>query len=167
MFHIGHASTLEKAKKLGTYLVVGVHDDATVRENEGGNVLYPIQTLYERVLSVLSCKHVDNVVVGASRQLTQSMINTLKINKVVFGTVGSSRKWDEKQRIHEVSNGRVQIETVQSDWDLTVETIAERVLKLEEVYEKRNEKRVKIEADYYAEQQKEADGKAAEGHAIS
>lgn len=59
MFHIGHASTLEKAKALGSFLIVGVHDDETVNRVKGAN--YPIATLHERVLCVCACKHVDEV----------------------------------------------------------------------------------------------------------
>jgi len=40
IFHIGHASTLEKAKRLGSFLIVGIHDDDTVNSIKGAN--YPI-----------------------------------------------------------------------------------------------------------------------------
>jgi ethanolamine-phosphate cytidylyltransferase len=54
LFHIGHLDFLEEAKKLGDFLIVGLHTDPVVNKYKGGN--YPIMNLHERVLSVLACK---------------------------------------------------------------------------------------------------------------
>lgn len=43
ILHIGHIEIMKNAKKLGTYLIIGVHDDETVNTNKGCN--YPILTL--------------------------------------------------------------------------------------------------------------------------
>jgi hypothetical protein len=44
---------------------VGVHTDEDVCERRGPHL--PIMGLHERALSVLSCRHVDEVVIGACR----------------------------------------------------------------------------------------------------
>lgn len=44
---------------------------------------YPIISLQERVLCTLSCKHVDDVVVGAPYIITEDLIKSLNIGKVV------------------------------------------------------------------------------------
>lgn len=44
LFHVGHIETLKKAKDLGTFLYVGIHDDATVNRHKGRN--YPIMNLH-------------------------------------------------------------------------------------------------------------------------
>lgn len=44
LFHVGHIETLKKAKDLGTFLYVGIHDDATVNLHKGRN--YPIMNLH-------------------------------------------------------------------------------------------------------------------------
>jgi cytidyltransferase-like protein len=54
LFHVGHIDILREAKKLGTYLIVGVHSDQTVNKKRGNG--YPIMNLHERVLGVLSCR---------------------------------------------------------------------------------------------------------------
>jgi ethanolamine-phosphate cytidylyltransferase len=54
MFHAGHCEVLEAAKKLGDYVIVGVHNDQVVNSLRGSNL--PILNLNERVLSVLGCK---------------------------------------------------------------------------------------------------------------
>ncbi|KAF2071631.1 hypothetical protein CYY_007057 [Polysphondylium violaceum] len=83
LFHVGHAEALRQAKELGDYLVVGVHDDKVVHEQKGSN--YPIMNLQERVLSVLSCRYVDEVVIGAPFHVTKEMIEGLHIQVVVHG----------------------------------------------------------------------------------
>ena len=54
LFHVGHVSFLEKCAELGTYIIVGLHNDWVVNRYKGKN--YPIMNLQERVLSVLACK---------------------------------------------------------------------------------------------------------------
>lgn len=54
LFHTGHIAILEEAKKLGTYLIVGVLPDHVVNQKKGFG--WPVMNLYERVLSVLSCR---------------------------------------------------------------------------------------------------------------
>ncbi|EFA80421.1 phosphoethanolamine-cytidyltransferase [Heterostelium album PN500] len=83
VFHVGHTEALRQAKELGDFLIVGVHDDAVVNEQKGSN--FPIMNLHERVLSVLSCRYVDEVVIGAPFNVTKEMIEGLHINTVVHG----------------------------------------------------------------------------------
>ena len=54
LFHIGHLKFLEKAKKLGDFLIVGLYTDSV--SNRYKNYNYPIMNLHERVFSVLACK---------------------------------------------------------------------------------------------------------------
>lgn len=84
LFHIGHVETLKKAAELGTFLYVGVHDDATINQHKGLN--YPIMNLHERVLNVLSCFCVDEVVIGAPWRINEDLIKSLGIHVVVTGT---------------------------------------------------------------------------------
>lgn len=83
IFHIGHISALKQARLLGDFVIVGMHDDETVKKIRGEE--YPILTLHERVLPVLACKYVDEVVLGAPLHLTHDLIKTLNISKVVEG----------------------------------------------------------------------------------
>jgi ethanolamine-phosphate cytidylyltransferase len=76
---------LEKAKELGDFLIVGVHDDATVNFYKGQN--YPIQSLHERVLNVLAMRAVDEVVMGAPWIITRDLLTSMNISIVVAGTI--------------------------------------------------------------------------------
>ena len=45
--------------------------------------LYPIISLQERILMTLACKHVDDVVMGAPYIITEDLIKSLNIKKVI------------------------------------------------------------------------------------
>ena len=80
LFHVGHIEKLAAAKKLGTFLYVGIYDDATIRSYKGGAIgNSPVMNLHERVLNVLQCKHVDEVVIGAPWTITPDLIKTLNV----------------------------------------------------------------------------------------
>lgn len=45
--------------------------------------IYPIVSLQERILMTLACKHVDDVVMGAPYIITEDLIKSLNIKKVI------------------------------------------------------------------------------------
>jgi ethanolamine-phosphate cytidylyltransferase len=83
MFHAGHVDFLQAARKLGDYLLVGVHSDAVVNRHRGHN--YPILNQQERVLSVLACRYTSDVVIDPPWYLTREMIAALGISVVAHG----------------------------------------------------------------------------------
>jgi len=87
MFHAAHVHLLEAAAKLGDYLLVGVHADTVLNNKRGAS--YPILNLNERVLSVLACGHVDDVVIAPPRQVSKEMLAALKVSVVAHGSVYS------------------------------------------------------------------------------
>lgn len=64
---------------------MGVHDDQTVNQYKGSN--FPIMSLHDRVLCVLSNKYVDEVVIGAPWQVTHDLVTSFNISIVVQGSV--------------------------------------------------------------------------------
>lgn len=74
MFHAGHVAILRKARELGDYLIAGVHSDEVVNAQRGYNM--PIMNLNERVLSVLGCAHVDDVLIDAPLQITRWVMSS-------------------------------------------------------------------------------------------
>ena len=85
LFHIGHVETMRRAKEMGDYLIVGVHDDQTVNTYKGSN--FPIMGLHDRVMCVLSTKWVDEVIIGAPWNITKELITGFNIKLVVQGTI--------------------------------------------------------------------------------
>lgn len=101
LFHQGHVTQLAEAKTLGTFLYVGVYDDATF------TALYhrpPIMSLYERCLNVLACKYVDEIVIAAPRVITQDIIRTLNIKVVARHVTVDSNADDNVKRNNESSS---------------------------------------------------------------
>lgn len=93
MFHAGHIAMLQKAKEFGDYVLVGIYNDVTVNRmcrerDEVEDCNLPIMNLHERVLSVLGCKHVDDVLIDAPYVVTRDMINSLNISAVVVNHKG-------------------------------------------------------------------------------
>lgn len=66
-----HSVWLQKAKRQGDFLLVGLHTDEDVGERRGPHL--PIMDLHERSLSVLSCRYVDEVIIGKSHLLQHSL----------------------------------------------------------------------------------------------
>jgi len=60
ILHIGHVKYLEKAKKLGDILVVGVNSDDSVKRLKGKN--RPVNQLSDRACVIASLKSVDYVI---------------------------------------------------------------------------------------------------------
>jgi ethanolamine-phosphate cytidylyltransferase len=148
LFHVGHVETLRKAKECGTFLYVGVHDDKTVNQHKGRN--YPIMNLHERVLNVLSCKYVDEVVIGAPWEVTTDLLKVLNIKVVVSG---SSTKMDRSAGPPTVDPYRVPKErgifrVVDTTHQLETDDVVERIIANRLKFENRNKARGKKEMTY-------------------
>jgi len=67
----------------GDFLIVGLHTDPIVNQYKGSN--YPIVNLHERVLSVLACKYVSEVVIGAPYVVTADLLEHFNVAAVAHG----------------------------------------------------------------------------------
>lgn len=54
---------MQLAKAQGDFILVGLHSDEDVAERRGPHL--PIMGLHERSLSVLACRYVNEVIIGA------------------------------------------------------------------------------------------------------
>lgn len=122
LFHVGHIEFLRAAKAKGTYLLVGIHSDEDIHAHKGAN--FPIMTLQERVLGVLSCRYVDEVIIGAPYSLTGDLIDSLKVNVVCSGVVGCEDPDDSYSAARERGIHAV----VESGLTLTSTEVIERIL---------------------------------------
>ncbi|OHT08813.1 cytidyltransferase-related domain containing protein [Tritrichomonas foetus] len=97
LLHPGHVSFLRKAKEMGDYLVVGVHDDPTI---EALMCPYmPIMTLQERVLNVLSMKYVDDVIIGAPYIITKELMDQIEPAIVIEGSSPTRTNEDDAFKV--------------------------------------------------------------------
>merc|ERR1712062_112138 len=88
LFHIGHLRFIKECYKLGTYVVVGLHTDEEVNRYRGAN--HPIMSLNERTLSVLACRYVNEVVIGAPYVIDEQIIKHFNVKHVCHGLATST-----------------------------------------------------------------------------
>lgn len=90
LFHSGHVNYLEKCKnsEQNGFLIVGILSDEEVNRVYG---TFPITNVHERALALLSCRYVDQVVIGVSFCVTEEIISKHKVT-VLSGNI-SPRSW--------------------------------------------------------------------------
>ncbi|VDN00995.1 unnamed protein product [Thelazia callipaeda] len=137
LFHIGHLCFLEEARKLGDYLIVGIHHDKVVNAYKRGN--HPIMSLHERVLSVLAYKPVSEVVIGAPYAVTEELISRFNIQ--MPGEPDPFSVPREKGMLRLIDSGN----------NMSTDQIITRIIDHRIDYEMRNGKKERREADIYEE----------------
>lgn len=137
LIHSGTLKALQAAKALGTYLIVGVHDDDIVNRAHGKG--FPLLSLHERVYSVLSCKWVDAAIPAAPWVVSENFLNTFKIDSVALGKchsihVGSSKPYSIPKKLGK-------LEYIESDSDVTTRKICDRVAAHSKKFVERNSRK--------------------------
>ncbi|CAG9764092.1 unnamed protein product [Ceutorhynchus assimilis] len=135
LFHVGHLDFLEKARKLGDYLIVGLHTDPIVNRYKGAN--FPIMNLHERVLSVLACKYVSEVVIGAPYKVTEDLMSHFKVDVVLHGETSVMDDEDGSDP-YEIPKRHDKFMTLKSGNDMTTEKIVERIIRNRMEFQERN-----------------------------
>jgi ethanolamine-phosphate cytidylyltransferase len=150
MFHCGHAAVLKAAKERGDYLIVGIHGDALVNKMRGHNL--PLMNLHERVLSVLGCRFVDDVLIDAPYEVSAEMVASLKITEVVHGTrsddIGVSRINEGERYRYPKKAGIFTVMKSPSDFNLG--HIVQRISINQETFQAKFDRKMKVEQDFYA-----------------
>ncbi|WP_435549102.1 adenylyltransferase/cytidyltransferase family protein [Desulfobacterium sp. N47] len=82
VFHVGHLRILERARKFGNYLMVGVSTDA-LNFSKKGRIPFYNQDERMEIISALSC--VDEVFLEESLELKRHYINIYKADVLVMG----------------------------------------------------------------------------------
>jgi ethanolamine-phosphate cytidylyltransferase len=137
LFHIGHVEFLKSAKEMGTYLLVGIHDDMTVNKIKGGN--FPITNLHERILNLLSCRYIDEIIIGAPYTINSDFFHKIhKLSLVIHGNNPILLDENQQDPYHlpkELNIFKI-VETPFSH--ITSEGILERIISHRKEYEIRN-----------------------------
>eukprot|EP00668_Euglena_longa_P011378 GGOE01013777.1.p1 GENE.GGOE01013777.1~~GGOE01013777.1.p1 ORF type:complete len:386 (+),score=136.03 GGOE01013777.1:26-1159(+) len=137
LFHPGHSNFLREAKKNGTFLMVGVHHDKVVNKVKGAN--FPIMNINERVLSVLSCRYVDEVIIGVPFEVTEELLKLANVAVVVAGK--QSTRLGYAADPYEVPKRLGIFREVDSGCSLTADAVIRRVIQNRLDYEERNRKK--------------------------
>jgi len=139
LFHNGHVKFLKMAKEQGDFLVVGVLPDHIVYEKKNGHG--PIMNLHERVLSVLGCRYVDEVIIGAPWTVTKDLIDNMNVNLVVQGTVVDHAYEPDNDDPYEYPRSIGIYREVESQSTLTTSDILDRIIANRSVYLERNKRK--------------------------
>ena len=146
MFHAGHVDFLRRARALGDFLIVGVHNDVVVNRHRGRN--FPIMNLNERTLSVLACKHVGDVVIDPPWHMTREMIAALSISVVAHGSMHDPND-DYGLDPYAVPKQLGLFVELPSKSGLTVDTIVARIRANHERMAAKVERKMAVEKQYY------------------
>ena len=152
ILHIGHIETLKKARELGDFLYVGLHDDTTVNKYRGKS--YPILNLQERVFNLLALKYVDEVVIGAPWVITEDLIKSLKIDIVCQGSFHKhEEEYDDlKPNVDDPYHIPKELNIyhdIKSDFMLDNEVLITRILKNRDLYVKKYMNKSQKEIEYF------------------
>ena len=140
-----HVELLTKARGFGDFLVVGIHADDDVNAYSGTNL--PIMNLNERVLSVLGCRGVDDVLIGAPVCVTKEMIATLNISVVVTSNVDMGLKGSDAT-IAVADLDSVQLKEIMVK-PLPVPVLIDRISKQRVEMQERYERKMQKESAWY------------------
>ncbi|XP_071965780.1 ethanolamine-phosphate cytidylyltransferase-like [Antedon mediterranea] len=142
LFHVGHVDFLEKVSQLGNYVIVGLHTDEEVNRYWGGN--YPIMNLHERTLSVLACRYVNEVVIGAPYIVNNSLLDHFGVDVVVHGMTPIKPSANGSNPYETPKNKGI-FKIVDSCSDMSTSKIVDRIIENRRNYQERNEKKEKKE----------------------
>jgi len=145
LFHVGHVDFLERVKQEGDFIIVGLHTDTAVNRYKGQN--FPIMNLHERTLSVLACRYVSEVVIGAPYAVTKDLMDHFKVDLVLHGKTPVMPDVDgEDPYAYPKSLGK--FKQINSENSLTTAMIVERIIENRTKFISRNKKKEKKELDY-------------------
>ncbi|XP_019768510.1 ethanolamine-phosphate cytidylyltransferase isoform X2 [Dendroctonus ponderosae] len=144
LFHVGHLDFLEKAREQGDYLIVGLHTDPIVNIYKGSN--FPIMNLHERVLSVLACKYVSEVVIGAPYKVSESLMSHFKVDIVIHGKTSVMKDVDGSDP-YEIPKRLGKFKAVDSGNEMTTEKIVDRIIRNRMEFQERNRLKEKKEIE--------------------
>ena len=148
MFHCGHVAFLKEASKRGDYLIVGIHGDSVVNRRRGSNL--PLTNLHERVLSVLGCKYMNDVLIDAPLEVTPDMIASLKITEVVHGTesdfCSTDIKFDDRYRY---AREMGIFTTIKSPSEFKLEDLLSRMQKKQTEFQEKINRKKRAEREWF------------------
>ena len=121
-----------------------------VNRVNGGSL--PLQSLNERILSVLGCRFVDNVLMDAPYDVTASMLDTLKITKVI------SCAGDEASERFNYARQSGILEVIENSSNFCMNDILQRILDEEVAFQAKVERKMLAEEDFLSSKYGRSEG---------
>ena len=120
LFHIGHVNMLKKAKKEGSYLIVGISSDSCNKEKGKKSII----NQKERMAIVESCKYVDKVFIEETLADKQLYVDKYDADLFVIGDDWKGKfdnlscKVKYLPRTKDISTTQIKIENFPDIWFL-------------------------------------------------
>ena len=146
LFDVTHVEALRKARAKGDFLLVGIYSDETISDHRGPH--YPVMKLQERVLSVLACRYVDEVIMGAPLVVTDEMMRSLNISVVVRSPISLPCEDQVIDDQFSVPNALGMLEDIELETMAEDRGIIKRILANYGSFEEKYAKKSKKERDY-------------------
>lgn len=148
VFHVGHVNFLRRARALGDFLLVGLHSDEIARQQYGRG--YPVMSLHERALCLMSNKFVDDVIIGAPWAVTHDLCTSMNVSAVVTGHVSATKrvKNDRSGDRYHIPKALGLFHVVDSGSTLATQTIMQRIVDNYAALKQRNEVQDKKAMEY-------------------
>lgn len=128
---------------------MGVHGDGAVNHLNDRNL--PLMNIHERVLSVLGCCFVDEVLIDAPCHVTPEMISSLNLSEVIG--------WEEDDTIDSLGDQQGDryahakhagvFTRLPRPGTFRLEKIVERIHKNQQSYQAKFERKMKAETQFY------------------
>jgi len=124
-----------------------------VNQERGSNL--PLMNLHERVLSVLGCRYVDDVLIDAPAVISHDMIKSLHINEVVHGSNGDEHVTSREKaiRYQYAKEAGIYVE-IPIDNEFNFANIIERIQANQAAFTAKIIKKKKAEEDFYSKKYK-------------
>ena len=120
LLHYGHIRFLEKAKKLGGKLLVGIHSDETIKSYKRT----PICTMKERIELVKSVKWIDEIIEDAPLFITEEYIVKHQIDKIV---VPKNRTKEELEKMYKIPYKKNMLHFIEYSPEISTSDIINRI----------------------------------------
>jgi len=146
LFDVTHVEALRKARTKGDFLLVGIYSDETIADHRGPH--YPVMKLQERVLSVLACRYVDEVIMGAPLVVTDEMVKSLNISVVVRSPISLPCEDYSVDDPFSIPTARGILEDVELETMSEDRGVIKRILANYGSFEQKYAKKSKKERDY-------------------
>ncbi|KAL7056167.1 hypothetical protein AAHC03_021065 [Spirometra sp. Aus1] len=144
LFHVGHVEFLKKCRDLGTYIIIGLYSDESAALESGR--IGPILTLQERLLSLLACRYVNNVIMDPPYNITEEMLDFFKVNVVAVGNHTSEEVISGPHNPMTVPQRRGIFRRIDSGSEVTTRKVIWRIIENQHAYEARNRTKEEKEA---------------------
>jgi ethanolamine-phosphate cytidylyltransferase len=109
----------------------------------------PLMNLHERVLSVLGCEYVDDVLIDAPYEITPEMISRLNISEVVCGTKHDDIGVPYAANMYDYPKRAGLLTVIESPSTFNLAHIVQRIRKNQAAFEAKFDSKMKAENEFY------------------